>query len=168
MMSARVKSALCALDRGFELVLCSIGLCVMASCVMLQVILRYFFAAAAPWAEEVAVYAMVGAVYMGACLAVREDAHFRITILHNRLSPKWRMALLVFADFLWLAFLGFWLWHSAEFVGVYFQYATISPGLNIDQKWPQSMVPVCVALMMARLVQYHWRRAKGMAEEPAE
>lgn len=167
-MAAKLKPALSALDRGFETVLCSIGLCVMASCIMLQVILRYFFAAAAPWAEEVAVYAMVGAIYMGASLAVREGAHLRILIIHNRLPPKWRQATLAFADFLWFAFLGVWLWESVKFVGIYFEYATISPGLNINQKWPQSMVPFCVALMMARMVQFHWRRYKDAAKEQTE
>lgn len=165
-MKAKLKSALRALDRGFEAVLCGACLCVMASCVMVQVLLRYLFAAAAPWAEEVAVYAMVGAVYMGACLAIRDRAHIRIMLLHNLLPPKARLVLLAIADFLLLIFLGVWLTQSTELVATFFRFAEISPGLGIDQKWPQATVPFCVALMMARLVQVYWRQFKGIAQEP--
>ena len=42
------------IERRFEEVVCTFCLALMASCVMLQVILRYVFAAASPWAEEIA------------------------------------------------------------------------------------------------------------------
>lgn len=131
---------------------------------MLQIVLRYVFSAAAPWAEELAVYSMIGAVYFGACLAVRDRAHIRISLFTNVLPPKLRLASAILADLLWLFFLGLAFWQSAILVKFLFETVYVSPGLGIEQRWPQSVVPMCFLLMMARLVQVYWRWFKGGAK----
>ncbi len=155
------------IERGFEEAVCGACLCVMACCIMLQVVLRYFFSAAAPWAEEVAVYSMVGAVYLGACLATRERAHIRVSLVYDILPPKLRLATVIAADFLWLVFLGVVFSQSVILVQLLFNTVHISPGLGIEQKWPQSLVPFSIGLMMIRIVQVYWRWYKsGMQGMP--
>ena len=156
-MPAALLAVLRRIERGFEEAVCGVCLCVMACCVMLQVVLRYVFSAAAPWAEEIAVYGMIGAVYAGACLATRERAHIRVSIFYNLLPPKLRLATVVFADFLWLVFLGVVFSQSVVLVKLLFNTVHVSPGLGIEQRWPQSVVPFCVLLMMARMAQVYWR-----------
>lgn len=131
---------------------------------MLQIVLRYVFSAAAPWAEELAVYSMIGAVYFGACLAVRDRAHIRISLFTNVLPPKLRLASAILADLLWLLFLGLAFWQSTILVKFLFETVYVSPGLGIEQRWPQSVVPLCFLLMMARMVQVYWRWFKGGAK----
>lgn len=160
-MAAGLLSLLRRAERGLEEAVCGVCLCAMAGCVMLQVALRYFFSAAAPWAEEIAVYAMIGAVYFGACLATRERAHIRVSLLYKLLPPKLRLATVVFADLLWLVFLGAVFSQSVKLVALLFATVHVSPGLGIQQRWPQSVVPFCLLLMMARLAQVYWRWFKG-------
>ena len=163
-MGAALKSALRFVERRFEEVVCGVCLCAMACCVMLQVVLRYAFSAAAPWAEEIAVYSMIGAVYLGACLATRERAHIRVSLLYNMLPPKPRLAAVILADMMWLAFLGVVFSQSVVLVKLLFNTVHVSPGLGIEQRWPQLMVPFSILLMMARVAQVYWRWIKGGAK----
>ena len=162
-MPAAVKPLLRAVERGFEEAVCGACLCAMACCVMLQVVLRYFFSAAAPWAEEIAVYSMIGAVYMGACLATRERAHIRVSLVYNLLPPKIRLATVVFADLMWVVFLCAVFSQSVVLVKLLFNTVHVSPGLGIEQRWPQSVVPFSILLMIARIAQVYWRWIKSGA-----
>ena len=150
-------------ERNLEEAVCGACLCVMACCVMLQIVLRFVFSAAAPWAEEVAVYSMIGAVYFGACLATRTRAHIRITLLHGILPQKLRLAAFLLADLAWILFLGVMFSQSTILIKLLFQTAHVSPGLGIEQRWPQLLVPVCLLLMMARIAQTYWRWFKNGA-----
>lgn len=163
-MKDSLKPALRFIDRNFEEIVCGICLCTMASCVMVQILLRYAFSAAAPWAEEVAVYSMIGSVYLGACLAVRDRAHIRVAFIYNMLPDKLRLWTVVFADILWLLFLC--LVFSQSFILVKFLFNTvhISPGLGIEQKWPQSVIPLSILLMIFRVLQVYWRWIKDGAK----
>lgn len=131
---------------------------------MLQVVLRYVFSTAVPWAEEIAVYSMIGAIYLGACLAVRERAHIRVVFVYNLLPPRWRLGTVIFADILWLLFLVLLLTQSIIFVHLLFNTVYISPGLGIEQRWPQSAVPLSIILMIVRMLQVYWRWFKRGAK----
>lgn len=145
------------LDERFEEVVCGACLAAMASCIFLQVIMRYVFSAASAWAEELAVYSMVGAVYLGASLAAREQAHIRIGMI-TRLFPKTiQTILLVLADLLWLGFLTFLLIQSIRWMDLLFHTTYISPGLGLEQRWPQMVVPLSLVLTMFRVLQVYYR-----------
>ena len=148
------------LDEKFEEVVCAAGLMTMAGCIMLQVLLRYFFSEAAAWAEEVAVYSMVTSVYLGASLAVKDRSHMRITIIVNMLPKTLRTATIILADLVWLGFLIFLLVLSLTWIKLLFNSTFITPGLGIEQRWPQSIVPFALVLMILRLLQvwYRWIR----------
>ena len=148
---------LAALDRYFEEVLCTLSLALVSCCVMLQVILRYFFSAASPWAEELAVYGMIFAVYLGASMAVRERAHIRITALVNLLPRPVQVAAVVLADMLWFGFVVFLVWQSTLYTKLLFEVTYISPGLGIEQKWVQLFLPLALVLMLFRIAQVYWR-----------
>ena len=148
---------LAAIDRYFEEVLCTVALSLVAGCVMLQVVLRYVFAAASPWAEELAVYGMIFAVYLGASMATRDRAHIRITLLVNALPRKLQVASVVLADAMWFGFMIFLTWQSTLYVKLLFEVTYISPGLGIEQKWVQIFLPFAMILMMFRIAQVYWR-----------
>ena len=145
------------ISEKFEEVICVAGLLTMASCIMLQVILRYFFSAAAAWAEEVAVYSMVTSVYLGASLAIKERAHMRITIILNALPKTLRIFTLILADLIWFGFLVYLLILSLTWIKLLFNQTYITPGLGIEQRWPQSIVPFSLVLMMLRMIQVYYR-----------
>lgn len=145
------------LDERFEEVVCSACLFTMASCIMTQVILRYFFSAASAWAEELAIYSMVGAVYLGASLAARDQAHIRIVMIVRLFPKKIQYGIIILADLLWLAFVVFLLMQSYKWMQLLFETTYISPGLGIEQRWPQMVVPFALVLMIMRILQVYYR-----------
>ena len=144
------------IDWHFEEVICAIALIVMACAVMLQVVLRFVFAAASPWAEELAVYAMILAVYLGATMAVRERQHIRITILVSRAPRPLALLMVVTADLIWAGFVALMISLTVEYVELLFRMTYISPGLGLEQRWIQWILPFAFALMLFRIVQVYW------------
>jgi len=156
-----LKSIFKFLEQRFEEVICSIFLMTMASCIMLQVILRYFFSAASAWAEEMAVYSMVTAVYMGASLAVRERAHIRIVMGVTKLPGYLPAIAIVLADLAWFGFLVLLFYQGTIWIELLFKMTYVSPGMGIEQRWPQLVVPFALILMMVRMIQVYYRWITG-------
>ncbi len=154
------------LERHLEEAVCCVSLSLVAVCVFLQVIMRYGFNTALHWSEEVAAIAMVWAVYMGAALCVRERFHIRIlagVMLFPRPLAK---ATILLADALWAAFSVFMLIVSVDYLGVLWNFTSRTPGLGIDEFYPQSILVIGYALILLRLVQIYvlWLRdgARGI------
>jgi|TARA_R100001369_G_scaffold19891_2_gene36183 C4-dicarboxylate transporter DctM subunit len=145
------------IDRYFEEVICTICLAVVVGSVLLQVILRYFFSTAAAWAEETAVYGMIFAIYLGATMAVRERAHIRITLLVNRLPRALQVGAVVLADGLWAGFVIFMIVQTTIYTQLLFNVTYMTPGLGIEQRWVQMIIPMAFALMLFRIGQVYWR-----------
>jgi len=59
----------------------------MTVLVFLTVIYRYFLLAPISWGEEMARFLFIALSMFGAALAMRDGAHFRITILADKFSP---------------------------------------------------------------------------------
>lgn len=156
-----LKTIFVFLEKRFEEIICSICLFTMATCIFMQVILRYFFSAASAWAEEVAVYSMIGAVYFGAALAIRERAHIRIVMGIQSLPKKVAAVAIIISDLAWFGFLVLLFYEGTIWIRLLFKMTFISPGLGIEQKWPQMAVPFTLVLMMLRMVQVYYRWITG-------
>jgi len=145
------------LDKYFEEVLCAVCLAAMSSCIMLQVVLRYMFGEASAWVEEISIIGMVGGVYFGAALAVRNKDHLRIVFILNLLPKRLKTIMIIVSDILWMGFLVFLLLQSIEFMKLLFETHYILPGLGIENRWPQLIVPIALVLMIIRMVQVYVR-----------
>lgn len=151
------------IERHFEEAICCFALAVMATCVFLQVIMRYAFNSALQWSEEVAAISMVWAVYMGAALCVRERFHIRImagVLLFPRSVAK---VFVLCADLLAMIYCVFMLIASWGYLSVLAQYTARTPSLQIDEFWPQSILVIGHVLILIRLLQIYvlWIGAGG-------
>ena len=72
-------------------------------------------------------------------------------------------AVLFLADLSWAFFSLFMIKVSWDYLAVLWKFTSRSPSLGIDQLYPQSVLLVGYALMLARLIQYyvHWWREGG-------
>ena len=61
------------------------------------------------------------------------------------------------ADLLWFGFVVFMVWQTTLYTQLLFEVTYISPGLGIEQKWFQLVVPLVLALMLVRMLQVYWR-----------
>ena len=64
-----------------------VGIC------FVQVVARYVFSASFSWAEEVSILLMVWATWGGACLAVKQGTHLKVSFILDRLEQRANLAL---------------------------------------------------------------------------
>lgn len=148
------------LERHLEESICCLALSIVAICVFLQVIMRYGFNTALQWSEEVAAIGMVWAVYMGASLCVRERFHIRIMAGVMLLPGRLAQAIIIFADLLWAGFSIIMLVVGLDYLSVLAKFTSRTPSLGINELYPQSIIVIGYALMLARLIQIYviWAR----------
>lgn len=83
---------------------CTILLTLMVIVCFIQVINRYVFGQAFFWAEELTLYALIWTTFLGAAIAVRQEAHTRIDFFVNLLPPKGVKIMNLIANFLCLIY----------------------------------------------------------------
>lgn len=155
-LTARFKATISFVDKRFEEVICMFAIALMASCTFLQFASRSFFGKSFAWPEELAIYCMAWAVYMGAAMCVRERGHLRIMIAVTKLPGHLPTVVVIFGDTLWLSFNLFMVFHGYEYIQLLWDQLYISPALHIDQKWPQMIVPIGFLLMSMRIIQSYY------------
>ncbi len=155
------------LERHLEETICCVSLSVVATCVFLQVIMRYGFNTALQWSEEVAAIAMVWAVYMGASLCVRERFHIRIMAGVMLFPRRIAQAIIILADTMWAGFSVIMLVVGFDYLSVLWKFTSRTPSLGINELYPQSIIVIGYALMLARLIQIYVLWAQdGMRSMP--
>ena len=118
-----------------------------------EVFRRFVLSYSSVWGEEVARYAFIYLVWIGAASAIRDRAHIRIDIVMHLLPPRGRAAIYLFGDFatLVLAVIGFY-WSLAP-VMTSIEYGSVTHGLRISQAWFFAAVPLGFAMILFRIVQ---------------
>lgn len=130
----------------------------------LQVFFRFVFAKSISWAEEVARFAFVWAIYSSIIYAANLDKHIRITMHLKYLPAKYQKWLLTFADVLWVFFVGTIAIVGVEFVWKMFKYPYISQTTGINLAYIYLIIPLGFTLLAIRIVQSILRRLKGEVE----
>jgi TRAP-type C4-dicarboxylate transport system permease small subunit len=92
--------------------LLSAGLAALVLICFAQVVARYIFAASFTWAEEVSIIILLWTTWLGASLAVKQNAHLRVQILDDRLKPATKALLHLILSGLAIAFLLVIAWTS--------------------------------------------------------
>jgi C4-dicarboxylate transporter DctQ subunit len=80
---------------------------VMTVLVIVQVFLRYLFLYSLSWSEEVARFLMIWVSFLAASLALQKGLHIGVESLVNRVNPKFRRCISLFAKISILLFLLF-------------------------------------------------------------
>lgn len=123
-----------------------------------NVVLRYFFNGGWSWAEEYARYAIIWVTFAGCGVAVRKNAHMRVTALYEVLNPKTKEAMEIMVNVVSLIFAAFLL-----YVGTRLTLKTLSTG-QLSTAMPVPMwiiyisVPIGSALTILRLLQSLYRQ----------
>lgn len=122
-----------------------LSLILMTVLVSVQVVLRYAFGRALPWAEEAAIYLMMWVAFVGSAVALRHAEHISLGLIGEKFTGWASSGLRVVVNLTLLAFviliaiLGCQL---AILIG-----GQRSPSLGIDMFWPYMILPVgCFAM----------------------
>ena len=93
-----------------------ISVAVMLVVMIYQVILRYVFAHATAWSEELARYLFIFQVMLASAIGIRRNSHLQIDALIHLLKPRWRMLSTVISTLIGVVFLCFLLVYSIDLV----------------------------------------------------
>jgi C4-dicarboxylate transporter DctQ subunit len=134
---------------------CAIGLWLAAAALLVvvglnavNIVLRYFFFAAFPWAEEAMLYLMIFGVYTGAISVAWQQAHIRIDAFVNLAPARWRQVLAVLSTIVLAAILVPVVLASARVVSLLYDFDQRSDALHLPMWIPQSIVPAALLLIV--------------------
>ena len=136
-------------------------LILMFSITFIQVIMRYVFLNAIPWAEEAVRFMFVWASFLGAAIGIKEKIHIGIDLVTAKL-PKLGQRItstVVYCVIIWFAY--FMITVGWEFM--MFTHGQLSPALVIPMSYVHAAIPVSGVLFVIyssiELVKL-WRKPK--------
>ncbi|MFC1983142.1 TRAP transporter small permease subunit [Chloroflexota bacterium] len=99
------------------------------------VVARYIFREPFPWGVEVAMYLMLGSIFLAVAYSERENAHVRVEILVSYLPPKGQAIMNIFARLVGLAYCAVLTWKGVEMTVTAYLQSWISPELLAFPLW---------------------------------
>ena len=121
---------------------------IMVIIIAYQVIMRYIFAHANSWSEELARYLFIYDVMIGAAIAIRRNSHLQIDIL------------IIIATLAGMVFMVFLLSYSITLVQT--GARTMSAGLGIPMSIPYSCMPVGIVLMLLTSIEVLFKNISAL------
>jgi TRAP-type transport system small permease protein len=149
-----------------------ISMGVMLAIIFFSVCSRYLFHFTFDWAEELARYLFVWAVFLGSALIMGENGHLAVELLSNKFKGKPLGNILEgftkLCGFLFVALIGVQGWKMTTMM----MFQT-SPGLSIPMGVVYAVIPLSSCLMLLYLIRDTARyvkrlRAKSAAADAAK
>lgn len=137
----------------------------LAFIIFLQFFTRYVLNDSLAWTEEIARYALMWVVFIGAAMVTRRNSHIAVELLSNLMPPSSaRAALLAFIDVVKLGFLGLLAYFSVMIVErMHYQRMTV---FDLPMSLVYGGIAVGCFMMLARQVHNFWRNARNHWREP--
>ena len=158
-----VRQAVCFLDQHLERVMMVVLTSVLVLCLTYSAFVRYFvtmpfFTSLTHKAEELAIFSFTWLLYWGACLATKENAHFRIHAHFSRLPERWRRWQYLPGDLVWLCFNAFVVWQGWLLTRSAIDNPEYSLSLEIHMAIIYGAIPLTFLMTMVRMLQNYWGR----------
>lgn len=145
------------LDRIVEWA-CLILMVVLALDLMLGVFSRYVLASTFTWYDEVARISFVWAVFLGAAVGVRRNAHFGLHIVIDLMPARTRRFAALLTPIVVIVFATVLIWQGWQFVDMgWFQQ---TPVMGLPKAWVYAAMPTGGALMILYSLEPLWRGAR--------
>lgn len=122
--------------------------------IMAQVITRYFLDLPLAWVEELATYAFIWAVFLGASCALRDRRHIAIEAFHLLLTHRQRQWLTLMIWISILVFLVVLIPQTFKVMGVESRSNTVSLPIDLPRMWFYS-VPLgvsCCSMLLTTML----------------
>jgi TRAP-type C4-dicarboxylate transport system permease small subunit len=150
----QIVSAIDLLNRGVTAIV-GLLLMIVACAVMWQVTVRFVLTAAgvnisAPWTEELARYALIWMVFLGAGVGVRHAQMIALEFGIRKLPAPAGIALRYLSIILAMGFFALLVWVGVKFVDL--GRSETSPGLGITKDYVYWAMPVGAALMLVNSI----------------
>jgi len=152
-----MRQILARVNRDGERWLLLVFYALIVATIAIEVLRRFGLAYSSVWGEEIARYAFIYLVWIGASAAVSDRAHIRIDVLFHYLPPKGKAVLYIFGDLVMLAVALIAFYFSLETLLTSVKFGSVTHGLRIEQAWFLAAVPFGFTLITLRLIASIWR-----------
>ncbi|MDD5008809.1 MAG: TRAP transporter small permease [Syntrophorhabdaceae bacterium] len=137
---------------GFAAVIGGVFTGIMTLIVGYAVIARYIFNRPIGWSEEISVYLMVWAVFLGAAYTLKEDAHIGVDILISKAPARIRRALLLFHYLVGILFMSILFYHGIDMVALTLKMGSRSLAIDFPLVLSHLAVPVGSGILILQLI----------------
>lgn len=138
-----------AVDKAEDVCLVSMFV-LMVAAIFLQVIMRFVFNNSLTWSEELGKFIFVWISWLGISIAERKNEHIKITLVTDRMSPKWRTVCEIVASICVLLILGVIVYYGVELVQ--FQQRVHYAGIKISTSWGYLSLVLGCGFMVLRVI----------------
>jgi C4-dicarboxylate transporter, DctQ subunit len=130
-----------------------LGLSVGVLLAFINVILRYVFDMSLTWAAELTNYLFIWSALFGAAYGFKQGAHISVTLLIEKFPPIVTKYLLVFANFISIAYLAIMSYFGYELILLLKDFGEDSVDLGIPMWIPHLVLPIAFALAAYRAAE---------------
>jgi TRAP-type C4-dicarboxylate transport system permease small subunit len=148
-MKARIRVALEIADKALTdgLTYIAVGLmCVIASVLFIDVIMRYLFLSSIPWAGEVARYGAVWLTFLGGALGIKKGTHISISFVVKKFSKEVQRIFEGLQISIIIIFSSVMIYSGITMLKI--TKYQLSPSLQIPMAVPYSVIPVSGIIML--------------------
>ena len=147
-----MRALLAAINRA-SAILAGVMLVAIAVFTLIQITARFLGVAAHSW-DEIAVFCMAGASFMGLAYTWRAQAHIRMTLLITQLPPKLRRVADIFALSVMAFIVAYMTWHLVDMSYLSWEMNDVSQGLLPMPLWiPQAVMALGSALLLLAVLE---------------
>lgn len=144
------------------MVICEIGIGVMAFIVILEIITRNLFDFSYEMSEELGGYIIIGITFLSLSVCQVYRSYHHVQFIQSRLSPRLRAISHLLFDLLSLAFCAVLIWQLTRYVLQSWRSGDVAPTLLATPLWiPQALMPIgsaIVAVSLLRSAALNFRR----------
>ena len=119
--------------------------------VFMGVCARYVFRAPFEWTDEFAIYGFIWLCFLGTALAEKNDTHFRVTFLVDKMGPRLRLVVEIFLHILLFVCLFQFFFDSMKY------YVQGKSGISTIMQIPLSYIyvsmPICAAILFLNRIK---------------
>ncbi len=141
----RKTAALRWIDSACDLggIIAAICLAFVTLSICYDVFMRYFFSAPTVWVQEMSIYLCIAIGYLACGYALKNDSHFSITLLVDRMTVANRRRMKIFTHFAGIAYSAVFVIKGYENARFAYDIGDTSSGLMATPLWiPWMLVPI--------------------------
>jgi TRAP-type C4-dicarboxylate transport system permease small subunit len=142
---SRSMRVLAAIDRGiagFEAVVLSIGIILMAANSIANVVGRFVFAQSIYFSEELNQFLIVLVTFVGIGYAARKGRHIRMSAIYDQLGDRGRKVMMIIIAGVTASIMFALAWFSYEYVARLAKLGKVTPSLQIPLYLTYLWVPI--------------------------
>ncbi len=134
-------------------VIAAVCLICVTCIIVLEVCLRYLFNSPTVWVGEMSVYLCMGLGFLSLAFGLKNNSHFSITMLTDRLTSKNRIRLKIITDILGALYSSTFIYKGVELAWFAYDIEDVSSGMLATPLWiPWSLLPIGGALLTLQFI----------------